>query len=540
EAGNNWPCGYGGLTVENDVQYRNLTGNVDKNYTFVVPNNSIESIKFRSKTYVDGSGVYLIKVKEGASWTSIDGGDKLDDTSDSACASWSSTGGSGGCYEWIVCSDSTTCANRISDNEMQIRYQYETGGNLHIDYQALMVNYTGFSKASDTWNTTFACRSSGNFSWVEVWSGDLLSNGPNMTTAQGLPYSILCDADEPYFFADNSTNSTLSNTLIKLNISIFDNQSMVDTVYYTIDGSNVSQTAWSSTTSESYLEYDCSNPSNEGSHTWTYIFANDTLGNGVNSTAVNTAWTCDITSPYFGDNNDSTPQTTTSTSLLNQTVVDTDSSVSAVWFSIWNGTYWNYTADWYGDNMANFTLVCSEFGIGTWVWNQTWANDSTGNVWNYTDMYTTVQCQSSDASPPVISANAEVNVSEYTNLVIKLNQTITEETDVDVVFYTIENVTVLNWTASWNSGTSESWLELDCSEMQTDTYTWTDTWANDTLGNGFGYQTQSLIFRCDNDVPVILFDNETNVTVSNSVVKLNVSVEDHKAVDWVIYTINNV
>jgi hypothetical protein len=220
------PCSPKGSTYLDDEEYRNVTGSFSNaDYNFKLPNDTASKIMLRVHGFTDGTGSYKMQVyNETEGFVDIDAANLLDDHTTSSCSSWSVTGGSGGCYEWTVCSSETQCDWRTGANNMiSIRYSTTVAGDLHIDYQAIMINSTLFEESNSWWNTTYICGSSGNFSWSNTFAMDKLSQ--LQSTSESI--EILCDFDPPELKLPIYTNRTwsTSNGELTLNVSLWDSTS---------------------------------------------------------------------------------------------------------------------------------------------------------------------------------------------------------------------------------------------------------------------------------------------------------------------------
>jgi ribosomal protein L31 len=423
-------CADDGSTMKDDSVYRNITNNVFVTYDFTLANDSAERIVFRTNSWRNETAAnfrlraYNFSLGD---WYPDSGYTIIIATSDDSCSSW----GSGSCYEWTICSSIDECAHFIDTNRVQINYWASGPGNvqLSIDQHYVFVNTTVQQNGDDWWNTTYACRSSGNMTWMDTFSSDVL----NQMQYQSVGLDIYCDANPPYFAADNSTNSTLSNTLIKLNQTVLDDKTGVHTVIYTINNANYTA-AYSG--SESYYEVDCTSFGDDN-YVWNQTWANDTAGNDLNMTGFYTKFTCDLTQPVILSDN-STNSTVAPIALkINQTVTDNLSNVTVL-YTIMNTTdTWNETADWnYQTGESWYMFDCVPRPSGYYNWSGTWVIDDAGNGWNYTDVWTTWRCAADNEMPQFESCQVQDwNLYRNESTIVACN--ITDQTGVGTVYAAI-------------------------------------------------------------------------------------------------------
>ncbi|MCW1310049.1 MAG: hypothetical protein QXP04_05125, partial [Candidatus Nanoarchaeia archaeon] len=112
-----------------------------------------------------------------------------------------------------------------------------------------------------------------------------------------------------------------------------------------------------------------------------------------------------------------------------------------------------------------------------------------------------------DTEAPIIypDANATPTIS---NSAIKLNQTVKDNVNVSLVYFTINSVNY-----STNRNGDEFYRIGICAESKE--YNWTDTWANDTSGN-MNHSIIGLKFICDVNAPLINLISPENSTITTS------------------------
>jgi hypothetical protein len=321
-------------------------------------------------------------------------------------------------------------------------------------------------------NQTVEGFNAGTYYWnITCWD-----NASNVNTSITRQFKI--DAGPPYFdnYAVNDTILGL-NEVARFSVDVYDSDSNVNYVNGTINGTtyNFSQGAGD----QWYYDWQCTTSIPDVN--FTYVGANDSLGNWNDTSVENVTTECDAVAPSVSNENKTPePSYNSNNVTLNATVTDTEGNIDTVWINgNWTGSWVNYTDGVINvSSIYSYTVMAGNFSNQESVGWRYYANDTAGNLQEGTLQNFTVQNRAPSNVSLLSPANATITADNTTFF----NWTNATDPDGDSLTYTlqVDNDSDFSSVTVEKTGLTDSNYTLSSAEELTqDVYYWR-VYSNDS------------------------------------------------------------